>query len=72
MKKNTFINIPELSFKKINKNKNEKNIIMPLRKNIKKRFSYQGNKNDCEKEIKKKSSNLKEKEIKKNSRNKKC
>lgn len=70
MKKNTFINIPELSFKKINKNKNEKNIIMPLRKNIKKRFSYQGNKNDCEKEIKKKSSNLKEKEIKKNSRNK--
>ncbi len=70
MKKNTFINIPELSFKKINKNKNEKNIIMPLRKNIKKRFSYQGNKNNCKKEIKKKSSNLKEKEIKKNSRNK--
>ena len=70
MKKNTFINIPELSFKKINKNKNEKNIIMPLRKNIKKRFSYQGNKNNCKKVIKKKSSNLKEKEIKKNSRNK--
>ena len=69
MKKNSFSNIPELSFKKINRNKNEKNNILPQKKiNINKRHSFQGNK-----EIKNKNNkiyNKNGKEIKKNNMNK--
>ena len=68
MKKNSFSNIPELSFKKINKN--EKNNIMQHKKNnIKKRNSFYGslNKNN---EIKNKNYYNQYKAIKKNSINK--
>ena len=44
MKKHSFLNIPELSFQKINNAYiNEKDGILPINKNIKKRFSFQGN-----------------------------
>ena len=67
MKKNSFSNIPELSFKKLNRNKNEKNNILPMKKNnMNKRHSFQGNK-----EIKNnKINNNKCKETKKNNINK--
>ena len=68
MKKNSFSNIPELSFKKINKN--EKNNIVQLKKNnIKKRNSFYGslNKNN---EIKNNNYYYQYKAIKKNSNNK--
>jgi hypothetical protein len=46
MKKHSFLNIPELSFQKINNAYiNEKDGILPINKNIKKRFSFQGNNN---------------------------
>ena len=67
MKKNSFSNIPELSFKKLNKNKNEKNIA-PKKNNIKKRHSFQGNNKN--KEIKNNKYNIKYKEVKKNIMNK--
>lgn len=56
MKKNSFSNIPELSFKKLYKNKNDKNDIEPKKKNIIKRNSFQGN-NKKNNEIKKYSMN---------------
>ena len=66
MKKNSFSNIPELSFKKLNRNKNEKNNILPMKKNnMNKRHSFQGNK-----EIKNNKINNKNKETKKNNLNK--
>ena len=46
MKKNSFSNIPGLSFKKLYESKNDKNIIMPQNKNNKnKRYSFQKSKN---------------------------
>ena len=67
MKKNSFSNIPELSFKKLNRNKNEKNNILPMKKNnMNKRHSFQ-----CNKQIKNnKINNNKCKETKKNNINK--
>ena len=56
MKKKSFSNIPELSFKKLYKNKNDKNDIEPKKKNIIKRNSFQGN-NKKNNEIKKYSMN---------------
>ena len=52
MKKHSFSNIPELSFKKLNKNINEKNNDIPIKNNnIKKKHSFQEN-NNRNKEIK--------------------
>ena len=50
MKKNSFSNIPELSFKKLYKNKKEKNDIIPQRKNniIKRNSFYDDNKKNNE------------------------
>ena len=47
MKKHSFLNIPELSFQKINNlNINEKDDILPIKKkNINNRYSFQGNNN---------------------------
>jgi hypothetical protein len=46
MKKNSFSNIPGLSFKKLYESKNDKNIIIPQNKNNKnKRYSFQKSKN---------------------------
>ena len=46
MKKNSFSNIPGLSFKKLYESKNDKNIIIPHNKNNKnKRYSFQKSKN---------------------------
>ncbi len=67
MKKNSFSNIPELSFKKLNRNKNEKNNILPMKKNnMNKRHSFQGNKQIKNNKI----NNNKCKETKKNNINK--
>ena len=46
MKKHSFLNIPELSFQKINNLYiNEKDEILPIKKNINNRYSFQGNNN---------------------------
>ena len=72
MKKHSFSNIPELSFKKLNKNINEKNNDIPIKNNnIKNKHSFQEN-NNRNKEIKNcKLSNKNYFDIKKNNINNK-
>ena len=74
MKKNSFSNIPELSFKKINKNNNEKNIDIPNKNNnIIKKYSFQekNNKNKGNKNWKLNNKYFEIKKKKLNNRNKK-
>ena len=74
MKKNSFSNIPELSFKKINKNNNENNIDIPNKNNnIIKKYSFQekNNKNKGNKNWKLNNKYFEIKKKKLNNRNKK-